>query len=95
MSPFLRLHFRMRRAFWRGRALAVLVFRLALLGVGMFLAIEVGKVLVAVLVGLVAVVAAVLCLGAFTADWRYAGVRLGQQYRRLTRRLTRTGGEHR
>lgn len=99
MSPFMRLHFRARRAYGRGRALATLVFRLALLALGMFLAIEVGQFLVTMLVGLATLVVAVFIVGSFTAEWRGVGVRLGNQYRRLTRRptrrSTRTGGEHR
>lgn len=86
MSPYMRLFFRARRAGWRAQATAKFLVRIALLALGVVLAIQVGQILVTLIVAGAAAVALLFILGAFTAEWRHAGVRVGQQYRRLTHR---------
>lgn len=86
MSPFMRLYFWTHRAAWRAGVLVKLLVRLALLAVAVFVAIEVGQILVTFVVAVAALVVLFFILGSFTAGWRTAGVRVGQRYRRLTRR---------
>lgn len=86
MSPFLRLYFRARRASWRSAAVVRLLVKLAVLAGAVFLAIRFGSWEVVVVVVVVALVALVFVVGRFDAEWRTAGVTVGRQYRRLTRR---------
>lgn len=86
MSPFLRLYFWTRRASWRSAVLGRLAVKLALLAVAVVLAVVAGPWQVAAAVVAAAVVALVFTLGRFSAEWRNAGVTVGRQYRRLTRR---------
>lgn len=85
MNFFLGLRLWTRRAGWRAGAVIKLLLRLALIAVGMFLVIEVGHILVTIAVIVAAAVAGLYVIGSFSETWRHAGVRAGQQYRRLTR----------
>jgi hypothetical protein len=92
MNPFMRAHFWVRRVSWRARTVLTLLVRLALLGLVVVLLVQVGQILVTVAVALAAAVALVFILGAFAAEWRKAGVRIAQQYRRLARPLSGKAG---
>lgn len=85
MSPFLQLYFWTRRASMRSAAVGRLLTKLALLAGAVFLAVLVGQWLVVAVVA-IALVILVFVLGRFSAEWRNAGVTVGRQYRRLTRR---------
>ena len=80
----MRLHFWSRQAGWRAGAVGRLLVRLTLLALAVFVAIQVGQVLVVVAVAAAAVVGLTFILGAFTTDWRNAAVTVGRQYRRLS-----------
>lgn len=86
MSPFTKLHFWSRRASWRAGALGKLLVRLAGLAIAMTLAVQIGLVITTVIAAVLTAIAALFVLGAFTAEWRTAGVRTAQQYRRITHR---------
>lgn len=95
MNALLRFHFWLRRAAWRTGASLRLVVHLVLIALGVVLAIEVGQILVTFAVAAAALVALVIALGSFTERWRHAGVRVGQQYRRLTHRSLTGKDAHR
>jgi hypothetical protein len=86
VSPFLRLHFWTRRASWRATAVGRLLVKLAVLAGAVFLAVRIGQWQITATVVAVALVVLVFALGQLAADWRHAGVTVGRQYRRLTRR---------
>jgi hypothetical protein len=86
VSPFLQLYFWTRRASMRSAAVGRLLAKLALLAGAVFLAVLVGQGLVVAVVVAIALVVLVFVLGRFSAEWRNAGVTVGRQYRRLTRR---------
>lgn len=86
MSPFLRLHFWTRRASWRSAAVGRLLVKLAVSAGAVFLAVRIGQWQLTVVVAAVALLVLVFALGRFDAEWRHAGVTVGRQYRRLTRR---------
>ena len=89
MSPFLRLYFLGRLFGRRASVLGRLFVRLALVALAVAVAINAGGDLVGVACVAGAGVALVVVVGAFTAQWRNAGVRTSTEYRRLTRRWRR------